>query len=300
MFIKTLLLTSKLLIIAATFLSLSHFCNIQTKGFRPYLILSNLPNELRWEVPPLTETEQQNINTLLDQSFTYLGSGGWCFAFLGEDQKTVLKFYKHDHLRLPHILSHFHFQNLLLKSAPWPKETPYFQEFNFNSCTLLYKEAKELTGLLYVHLNKTKGLHKPVTLIDNIGICHTIDLDQTEFLVQKKADLLIPHIDRLAKEETSEEAKRSLDQIIDCLLTLYKRGIRDLDQSFRNNFGYTQEGAIALDLSSYTFDESLKNPEVYKKELIRKTQRLSRFLRKNHPDLFTHYENRLKGLIEND
>lgn len=283
---------------AMVIFGLSYFCKTQTKGFRTYFILSNLPNEPRWEAPPLSQAEQSHIDSLLDQPFTYLGSGGWCYAFLGEDQKTVLKFFKHEHFFLSTILRNFSFNKLLMQSSPWPKETPYFQEFNFKSCTLLYKEAKERTGLLYLHLNKTKGLHKPVRLIDNIGVRHTIDLDKTEFVVQKRAELLFDHINRLAKEQKIETAKHSLDDMIDCLLTLFKRGARDLDLSLHNNFGYTEDGAITLDLSSFELDESLKSPGNYRKELIVKTRWLSRFLNKNHPDLYTHFENRLSEIVE--
>lgn len=280
-------------------LCLSRFCNSQTKGFRSYFIVSNLPNETRWEVPPLPEKERRHIDALLDQPFTYLASGGWCYAFLGEDQKTVLKFFKHEHLFLRAILRDFSFSSLLMESSPWPEDTPYFQEFNFNSCTLLYKEAKERTGLLYLHLNKTKNQHKPVVLIDNIGVRHTIDLDSTEFVVQKRAELLFEHIDRLSRENKIEEAKKSLDDMIDCLLTLFKRGMRDLDLSLHHNFGYTEDGAITLDLSSFDKDESLMQPGNYRKELIVKTRWLSRFLNKSHPDLYAYFENRLSEIVEN-
>lgn len=296
---KLLTLVSKLLAGTLAFVGISYFCESKTKGFRTYYIISNLPNESQWEVPPLSELEQKRIDALLDQPFTYLAAGGWCFAFLGEDKKTVLKFFKHEHLLPSSILRNFSFNNLLMKSSPWPQGTAYFQEFNFKSCTLLYDKVKERTGLLYLHLNKTKNLHKPVTLIDNIGIKHTIDLDKTEFVVQKKAELLFDHIDRLAKEKKIEEAKRSLDDMIECLLTLFKRGTRDLDLSLHHNFGYTEDGAITLDLSSFEIDESLKKPGNYRKELIVKTRWLSRFLNKNYPDLHVYFENRLSEIVEN-
>lgn len=296
---QLLLLFGKLLAAVFSIFALSHFCEKQTKGFRLHYITSNLPNDPRWEVPPLAQEEQARIDALLDQPFTYLDRGGWCFAFLGQDQKTILKFYRHTHLLFDTLFSPFSFQNLVMKCSPLPQGTPYFQEFNFKSCALLYEKAKERTGLLYVHLNKTEGKHKPVTLIDNIGIRHTIDLDKTEFVIQKKATLLFDHIDRLAKKKKVNEAKQSLDDMLDCLLTLYKQGLRDLDQSLRNNFGYTEEGAVTLDLSSFAFDESLKKPGEYRKELILKTQRLSRFLRKNYPDLQTYFEGRLSEITEN-
>lgn len=250
--------------------------------------------------PLLSNEEQTKIDTLLGQPFTYLGSGGWCFAFLGEDKKTILKFYRHNHFFLSTILRERSFEKLLLKAPTLPEGSPYFQEFNFNSCVMLYNQAKKRTGLLYVHLNKTPGLHKPVTLYDNIGIKHTIDLNKTEFVVQKRATLLFEHIDSLAKQKKMDEAKHCIDDMIRCMLTLFKGGLRDLDLSLHYNFGYTEDGAVTLDLSSFVPDDSLKKPGEYRKELIVKTRGLSRFLNRNHPELHSYFEKRLSDALEEE
>lgn len=276
------------------------FCESKTRGFRPYLILSDLPNDPRWEVPPLSSEEQAQIHARLDQPFTFLGAGGWCFAFLGEDGETVLKFYRHNQFRPTELLTEFSFGKLFFKSPRLPINSSYFQEFNFESCTLLYKEAKDRTGILYVHLNKTEGLHKPVTLIDNIGVAHTIELDKTEFVVQKRGDLLLSYLHKLAKNKKTEEAKQGIDDMFECLLTLYKKGIRDNDHSLRNNFGYINGKAVTLDLSSFVPDDTLKRPGEYKKELVVKTRRMGRYLEKYHSDLSAYFENRLTEIIETD
>ncbi len=274
------------------------FCQSQTKGFRAYFLLSNLPNDPRWEMPPLKDEQLQAINTLLDQPFTFLGSGGWCYAFLGQDQKTVLKFYKHTHLSLNSVMRDFSFGKLLLKSARLSQNARYFQEFNFTSCALLMHETQDRTGVLYAHLNKTHGVHKSVTLYDNIGVQHTIDLDQTEFVVQKNATLLLPYLSQLAKEGDIDSAKACIDDLLDCLLAFYQRGIKDHDRSFRNNFGVVDGHVISLDLSSFGRDEMIAKPANYKKEIVLKTQRLKYFLEKNHPDLWAHYESRLCDIVE--
>jgi hypothetical protein len=290
----------QILAAAAIFTGLYFTCLRATQGFRPYLILSNLPNDPRWEAPPISLEEQKEVQILLDQPFTFLGSGGWCFAFLGQDQKTVLKFYRHDHLRPSFILKNFSLGNLLLKSPPWPQNTPYFQEFIFNSCMLTYSQAKERTGLLHVHLNKTEGLYPTVTLIDAIGVRHTIDLDKTEFVLQKKADLLYPHIDHLVHAQKTEDAKRCIDDLFACLLTFYKSGAKDHDRSLQHNFGFVDGRAIALDLSSFGSDEAIAQPENYKKEIALKTWRFRRWLKKRHHDLYLYYEDQLSELMKKD
>jgi hypothetical protein len=149
------------------------------------------------------------------------------------------------------------------------------------------------TGLLYAHLNKTEGLFKLVTLIDNLGVKHLVELDHTEFVVQQKAELIIPHLERLMKEKKIELAKNSIDDIIQCLLELYKAGLRDEDASFRNNFGYVDNKAVTLDLSSFVYDETLEGIEDYREMIQIKTKRLAHYLKKYQPELYTHYQSSL-------
>ncbi len=280
-------------LLSALYLGLDFVCEKATQGFRLHLVLSNLPNDPRWELPPLSQEAMATLEHRLDQPFTLLGTGGWCFAFLGADQHTVLKFYKHTHLSLLNALKELSFKKFLLKSPSWPQNTPYFQEFNFTSCALLYTKLKSRTGLLYAHLNKTEGLFKPVTLIDNLGVKHLVELDHTEFVVQEKAELIIPYLEQLVKEGKIDLAKNSIDDIIQCLLELYKAGLRDVDVSFRNNFGYVDNKAVALDLSSFVYDKTLEGVDDYRMMVQTKTKRLAHYLKKYQPELYLHYQHSL-------
>ena len=75
--------------------------------------------------------------------------------------------------------------------------------------------------------------------------------------------------------------------------------MRDYDTSLRQNFGFVDGHAITLDLSSFGFDPSLRDPSNYKKEIIIKTKRLGHWLKKYHPDLFAYYDGKLKEMIDN-
>lgn len=270
----------------------------QTHGFRFYHLISNLPHDSRFETPPLSPDELQSVNERLNQSFTFLGSGGWCYAFLGEDQKTVLKFFKHIHLYPQYIMKRFSFQKLLMQAPQEEARMYYFQHFNFNSCSLLFQHAKEASGIQYMHLNKTDNIHPTITLYDPIGIAHQLDLNQTEFVLQEKAELLFPHLDTLVKHEGLDSAKLAIDRFLGCLLNFYKLGIRDDDHGLRNNFGFIGDQPVTIDLSSWVRDESIKIPSHYKKEIVIKTRRLSRWLDKYHPELHEHLEDKLCNIIE--
>ena len=87
-----------------SFVGLAYFCEAQTKGFRLQEILSDIPNNPSWDVEPLLAEQQKEVVQNLNQKFHYLGSGNQSHAFLGEDGKTVLKFFRHNDLSLMKIL----------------------------------------------------------------------------------------------------------------------------------------------------------------------------------------------------
>ncbi len=89
------------------FIGIYYFCESQTQGFRLQEILSDIPNHPRWETKPLSLEDQKTVEAKLKQTFRYLGSGEQSHAFLGEDQKTVLKFFRHNDLSMLKILKWF-------------------------------------------------------------------------------------------------------------------------------------------------------------------------------------------------
>ena len=288
----------KNLLAALALVGIYFFCQWQTQGFRFYQLLSDLPNAPEWEIP-VTQEEIEQVHTLLDQPFTYVGKGGFCTAFLGKDGKTILKFYHHEHLHLKNALKPFSWRALLLKPPLQTSSFSDFHTFAFKSCTLLYQRIKERTGLLYVHLNKTKMLKKGVTLIDPSGVAHTIDLNQTEFVLQEKAELLLAALTRRVHSGQIEKAKRIIDSYFQCLVELSRQEIKDLDRSFRYNFGVLEdERVITIDISSFIHEPRLLEPAYYKRELILKSHPLSKWLKKHHPEIYTYYDEKITQLLD--
>ena len=287
-----------LLFIAALISGAFWFCEKQTKGFRYYLLLSDLPNSPAWETPSLQPEEKSKIDTLLGQPFTFLGRGGWCVAFLGQDQKTVLKLFKHDHLKLSQILKKPTLDHLLLRTpSPSTATPPHFEKL-FHSIMLLYQKMAKETGLLYVHLNKTQGEHRQATLIDNCGIHHRIDLDATEFVLQKKAEQVYKHLNNQIRSHNTAGAKQSIDALLRHLLAISSQGLRDTDKSIGFNFGFNEDGPMTIDIGSFVEDETIKTSSEYKKELLLKTMNLNPWLKKRDRALQRFYVDRLVTLIE--
>jgi len=282
----------KSILFLAAFIAVERFCHKQTHGFRLQKIQSDLPHDPAWETTPLSVEEMQNIKKLLSQPYYFLGSGGQCYAFVSQDHQTVLKMFKHHHMR----------PQSWLDTLPVPKIFESFRQKHqkirmerlntiFSSCKIAYDRFREGTGLIYMHLNKTNDLKQKLKLFDAIGSVHEIDLDQTEFALQKKATMTYPTIASLMEAQEIEAAKARLISFLDLILERCKVGVVDHDPRKRN-FGFVGEKAIEIDLGSFSVNEYLKSPKAGKRILFFETMKLRRWINKNYPQLsefFTHH-----------
>ncbi len=161
------------------------FCIHQTDGFTLLKIRSTLMANPKWEI---AETFPQEISPLLSQKFLYLDSGGQCYAFASEDGKVVIKFFKHHLRRLPWLIAHIPLPSkyAALREKQKIKRLSKLDR-DFTSYKIAYERLREESGLLYLHLNKTKHLNLYVTIVDKLGIAHYLDLNDLEFIVQYNA-----------------------------------------------------------------------------------------------------------------
>ncbi len=266
------------------------FCYEKTAGFTLTKISSSLPYNPEWDVanPPFTD--------VFDQSFSYLGAGGQCYAFVSEDGQYVIKFFKHHLRRLPLWL-----KVLPLKGSWNIKRSQQKQgrlkklRRDFASYKLAIEELPKETGLLFVHLNKTTNLKKQAHVVDKIGIEHLIDLDKTEFILQKRATLAYPHIQTLVEKGDLDGARASIESICSLVIARSKKGIYDEDAKIHRNFGFLGNQAILIDVGRLKRDERRLDPDVYNIDLRKITGRLNDFLAELNPELSEHLQHCLEA-----
>lgn len=257
----------------------------QTDGFRLEKIASDFPVKEEWEAPqsPLKEK-------LLNQSFTYLGSGVQCYAFLGEDEKTVLKVFKH---------YHFGLSSKILRKLPVPsflrewKQTVLEKrekriESIFSSAQLASDTLATQTGVLYLNLNPKKGIYPKVTLYDKIEIRREIDLSTTPFLLQKKADLLFSYLDT-----HKAQTKQIIDSLFTCIDNRTKLGISNSDPIVHRNFGIFKGRVIEIDVGSFAKSPYVTRPLFFKRELFYETLELKNWVNAYVPELSDYFEEKL-------
>jgi len=232
--------------------------------------------------------ELDKIHHIFDQEFTYLGKGTQSFAFESRDKAYVLKLYKHHRHRrglwmqpfcLPPFDEFWHLKRL--------EQTRHFQE-TFYSFKLAFDVLKQETGLIFMHLGKTQFLNQKVAIIDKMERRHWIDLDQMEFSLQLRAQLIKPLIEELMNRGDIERAKEILTGVVDLLKKRCEKGIGDRDPGITYNLGFTKEGAIFIDLGQFYLAPELKDKTRAREKIYDVTGTLRDWLKIHYPELEMH------------
>jgi hypothetical protein len=255
-----------------------------TDDFRLSNITYDLPHESRWETPPLTTEEKQHLATLLNQKFYYLGKGAQSYAFVSEDQLYVIKFFKFKHLK-PNV-----FVDLLPPIPPFKKYKHQSIERKerkligvFDGYALAYREHREDSALLFLHLLPTDTLRQTVTLVDKIGIERQVNLDEMVFLVQKKGETLRNRLRHLLNENRLEEAKQTLAGVLQMYLSEYKKGLYDRDHGVMQNTGFVGDQPFHLDVGKFSHDDRMQNMAFYKKDFEHVIWKMDHWIKESYP-----------------
>ncbi|MBS0630155.1 MAG: hypothetical protein JSS30_08060 [Verrucomicrobia bacterium] len=249
------------------FFGLERLIRTQTCGFRIDKTIAEYPYNPSWE---LGETP---LPKELNQPFYFLGSGAQTYSFIGQDQTTVLKLFKHYHC-WP--------SSRVLKKLPgsWKAIAKREERMKsiFDSVLLAYKKLPQETQIFHLSLIP-KLSHPSIVIYDKIGIRYIIDLKQTPFVLQKKVQPLYPYL-----QEHPDEAKAIISSFFACLRHRNSLGIANSDNHVGRNFGVWENKVVQFDIGSYFLGEpSEQNSAEFEQWII-----------KNRPDLKEYFhENRL-------
>jgi len=300
----------------ALFVGLQKLCELKTRGFCLQRILEHdLAPQTAWQTSALGAGELQDIGALLDQPYHLLGSGGECFAFISQDKKTVIKFYKLNLGRFMYLrrglLKVDHREDAGTISNHWLAKVPLpsfldvarrrilgMREHRlkrlFKSTVLAYEELREETALLYVHLNRTENFKKPLILVDSMGIRHQIDPNTSKFVVQRTAEPFLDRLHRLMQEGEVAAAKSSIDSFLDLIVQRCQKGFADHDIYMRN-FGFVADKAMEIDIGPFVKDPQMIGSDNIKKELFFASSELRAYLSNKYPELLAHLEHSLSS-----
>ena len=239
-----------------------------TDDFRLSNISYDMPHEVDWEIPALSDHENKALDKIFNQKFTYLGKGAQSYAFVSEDDRYVVKFFKFKHLKPSWFIDNLPDFGPLKKFRELQQYKKRRKLLSvFNGYRLAYELHKSETGLLFAHLNKTQNLQKKIVVRDKIGFNRTINLDDVNFVVQEKVTPSKNVLNDFLLAGKIEDAKKYIHKLFDLYLLEYSKGIYDHDHGVLHNTGFIGERPIHLDVGKLYRDENIQKPEYAQKDL---------------------------------
>lgn len=259
-------------------------------GFCIRNIYSNIKNRTEWQMPSLSSDQKNTLAQILNQPFMYLAKGHQSYVFVSEDQKYVIKFY-----RFPSHLRPFPYLNHPISYALGCRRCQ-IKEYNlkkldttFQSYRLAFENLKEETGLVFVHLNKTRELNRQLTIVDQLEASYSVDLDQVAFVIQRKAEPFFPTLGKLCKEGKGEMAVR---QVVEFITTQCQKGIVNQDAILEKNYGWLDGKPINIDIGRFAKESQISS----KQEVAKVTQSLKSYLQNTYPQFVGSYQQQVDRL----
>jgi hypothetical protein len=130
-----------------------------------------------------------------------------------------------------------------------------------NNYATAYEKIKNKTGIIALHLIATNENLPLITLVDQIGHKHEVDLNQASFVFQHKA-LLVK--EKLAAVSSEEEKSKILSSLNHFFEERAQSGFIDVERSFmiEANYGFLGDQPIQLDVGNIEYlEEQKKSPE---------------------------------------
>lgn len=260
--------------------------------FNPHMISSNFSYRPEWDVR-ISKDHDSFFYVVSQQTFNWLGRGMQVVVFETQDERYVVKFFQVNRLKDPDEKGYFA-RLVSGESKERALDRLNHREEIFSSSKMCFEELQEETGIVYVHLNRTRDKIHGMKLVDKFGQSHRIRGDDTCFIVQKKAKYLIPTFVSLMDKGDIAGAKRRIDQVIDLLLSLARKGFADGDDALirNNNIGLTKERAVYIDTGHLFRAQNLDVLERMRYEFQVRLDPLEHWLNVMYPDLGDYYRSK--------
>jgi hypothetical protein len=246
---------------------------------------------------PLSQKELKKVSAILKQPFFYLTKGSQCYVFKSEDEQYILKLFKNQRLRYFNLSKLAPLPSFLLaieKEMIQNKEVKKKQLLD--SCLIAHEELKEESGLIYLHFDPQDPLPLSTLIFDKLGRCYPLRLNETCFILQKKAELIQPTLEALLNGEKREEIGERIRQLIDLLTLRCQKGIYDEDACLSKNIGFLADRAIFLDIGNFSEYKPLRQPDIYIPEIKKISEQFMSWLKNQNPELISYFNQEMQHL----
>lgn len=262
------------------FNTLEHFCHTQTDGFS----LSRIQFS---KEKPEPGSPDKAIQPLLNQHYRYFGRGNQSYVFVSEDGQYILKFFKYVHHAPPEWTAKI---PLLNKFKPFSlkkiKKIAWKRNRDFQGYQLAFDLFREESGLLCIHLHPSENVYPAITIHDKFNIAHHLDLNNTPFVLQKRAVPAYTQFSHWIKNGEIEKVQQGIDRLFKLCRQRLAKNLEDDDTNFYSNCGFVGETPILIDPGHFTVNPTLS----HEPELQEVTLQLKKWFAQNYPPLVPYVE----------
>ena len=124
-----------------------------------------------------------------------------------------------------------------------------------------------------------------------------LDPDDSEFLIQKKADIGFAPIERHLRAGRKKEAFQLIESFLHLIHTRCQKGFSDSDLQFYKNFGFADGQAIEIDTGYLTRDKKMRCNDQCKEELYNVSLQFRNYFFDHHPLLKKELEEHIDAFI---
>lgn len=259
------------------FNTLEHLCHQKTKGF----FLQRI--QFHEETPEASSPDEATL-AALNQLFHYFDYGNQCFAFVSEDGKYILKFFKYVHHSSPLWTSKIPLLNRL-KAFRQTRidKTLWKRNRDFQGYQIAFDHLRNETGLLDIHLHPTKT-YPTITLYDPLHIVHSLDLNNAPFILQKRVTPAYKQFSSWIQKGEIDKLRQGVSDLVSLCAQRISKHIFDDDVNFYSNTGFDGEKPIIIDPGHFVLDSSNTS------ELPTLLVELKNWFSKNYPPMVSHVE----------
>ncbi|HEX4840102.1 MAG TPA: hypothetical protein VFU89_06640 [Rhabdochlamydiaceae bacterium] len=267
----------KLSLFLIAFNTIEHLCHKQTKGF--FLQRIQFQDE-----QPQASTPNGITLSVLNQPFHYFSHGNQCFAFASEDGKYILKFFKYVHppsplwtAKIPLVSRFKALRQTRIDKALWKRNR------DFQGYQIAFDRFRSETGLLDIHLHPTTT-YPTITLYDPLNIVHSLDLNQTPFILQKRTTPIYEQFFSWIEKGEIDALKQGISDLTSLCKARISKQIFDDDVNFYSNFGFCEGKPIQIDPGHFNlnFASSPELPSLFAE--------LKEWFSNNYPSMVTYVE----------
>jgi hypothetical protein len=244
-----------------------------------------------------SQEELERFRSVFSKPFVYLKETDLCYVFVSENSEYIIKFFKMRKLTPKYWLNYVPF--------PWLEEERLnkighrerTRQELFSNLKIAFEEFRHQTALVFVHFFSTNWLKTKVQLLDPQNSSHVVSLDTVPFVLQRNPKALFEYVEELIQKEKTKEAISSLLLVLDLVKDRCQRGLADQDSDLEYDYGFIGGRAVFTHIGRMKQDDSLKTPLSTLREVFKVSQKITDWLKKNHPSLAEEFQKEAQDLL---